>query len=195
MGLWDDRRVSMILLDMDGVLCDFMGGWCKAAGKPEDTIVTDYNCAAQFGMNQKQFWEMTNVENFWLNLKEFPWTQDPIKLCFEYDDEVIISSSPSNRPECFSQKAQWVKEHTSFCPSQDMMLGRRKHLLARPGTALIDDHTTNIDAFNVAGGCGILFPTTYNCSEAIDMSPECKLTSVRNNLEYYGYRQKSKIKE
>ena len=74
---------------------------------------------------------------------------------------VTIASSPSYDPACLAGKIRWLQKHFGR-RFRDFMIGPRKHLLARPDTALVDDSDRNIRDFREHGGQGVLFPQPWN---------------------------------
>lgn len=62
-----------IYLDMDGVLCDFVGAACKLHGRDPATV-THWNFFKDWGMTAEEFWRPIHEagEDFWANLEPYP---------------------------------------------------------------------------------------------------------------------------
>jgi 5'(3')-deoxyribonucleotidase len=164
-----------IFLDMDGVLADFVLGWCSAKGlaSPYANGLNggEWDIAKIFGMSGEAFWEPCNSAEFWANL---PWTVDGyeiLKTCCKAvgRDDVYLLTSPSHSPESWKGKVQWVQE---FLPSMQgrMIQCNCKHVLARPGYVLVDDCDVNIDRWRESGGVGVLVPRPWNKLHARSVS-------------------------
>lgn len=161
-----------ILLDMDGVLCDFVGGACKAHGWTRDQLEAAwppgrYGMAAGMGLTPEEFWAPINSkgEEFWSDLEPMHWFQELIDLVEQLvSDNWYVVTAPSRHPDCFSGKAVWIKWHRGTLFNR-LVITNHKHLLAKPGALLIDDREATIDKFVAAGmgrSDGILFPARHN---------------------------------
>ncbi len=158
-----------ILLDCDGVLADFitplLGRLNAATGK--NLSMADYSANKTwhvdkvYGITDEEFWRIAEEgDNLWNSLLPYPWAHELFDFCNSLG-RVTICTSPSNNPICALQKTQWLFDHFGLTP-ESIMLGRRKELMANPGTTLIDDSPTNIKKFQAAGGIGVLVPSEWN---------------------------------
>lgn len=160
---------TRILLDMDGVLVDFLSDTIRLLNKAYNKNVTLEQYASEFGqwgtydyygISVAEFWKPINEDpTFWLDLKPMPWFKK-LYLALSVLGEVTIVTAPSNDPECAKQKLIWLDKHLGINPSS-VFLGHRKYLMAGNGI-LIDDYHKNVDAFKAAGGDAILIPSTWN---------------------------------
>lgn len=157
------------LLDMDGVLCDFLSGALKALNKEYGKNVTLFDYATNFGkwetydfygISEIEFWRaIHNDPVFWYNLEPIPWAK-LLLIELQKLGDVTIVTTPSLDPNCASQKLQWLDKYLGIRSSQ-VFVGSRKHLMAGNGI-LIDDYSNNIEAFKGAGGEAILVPSVWN---------------------------------
>lgn len=161
-------RIHTILLDMDGVCCDFVSAACSANEKWLEDIMPLWPAGSGWkffeiwGATAEEFWKpINNDEFFWWNLKEYRWFGRLIDYLKETEAEIVFSSSPSKCPSSHCGKAHWLRDR-GFCPSKDAMLGSRKYLMANPGTVLIDDSDKNCEDFRARGGHAIVFPQHWN---------------------------------
>lgn len=161
----------MIFLDMDGVLCDFIGAAFAAHGQrfdPETYPKGVWDCESVIGCNDAdEFWQRIDFagEAFWENLDPYPWASDLVeRLCNM--DLVTISTSPSRSPYSYSGKRRWLQKH-GF-DRIDSMFGKSKHLLASTGRVLIDDGEHNTTKWEAAGGVAVLVPQPWNNGDPVD---------------------------
>ncbi len=155
----------IFLLDVDGVLCDFVGGLIKSHGWPiTHNEYTSWNHHRTFGVTDAEMWEPTNSGKWWLELEPYPWA---LRLVCQLQKlgEVIFCTSPSLDATCPSQKVQWLRNHgLMHSRKNDYQIGPRKELNAKSGAILIDDSDSNVTKFREHGGKAILFPQPWNAS-------------------------------
>jgi len=165
--------IKNILCDLDGVLSDFLSLALEKLAANEDTApltptsAKDYarfghfDIAEIYGISMTKFWDtLEKGDNFWCNLKPFPWAQD-LLAWLETIAPVTICTSPSLHPVCAKQKIEWVEKHLSR-KNTHLMIGTRKYLMAKPENLMIDDYEKNIDAFRSNGGYAIKVPSNWN---------------------------------
>jgi 5'(3')-deoxyribonucleotidase len=162
-------KKTQILLDMDGVLVDFLSGAIKALNRDFNRDITIEQYADKFGrwetydyygITTTQFWEsIHNTPFFWVDLEPMPWYKELYALLSEMGD-VTILTTPSLDPSCSMQKLQWLRKHLDI-GSDAVFMGARKYLMAGNGI-LIDDYYKNVDKFRDAGGEAILVPSNWN---------------------------------
>lgn len=161
-------KEPIILLDMDGVLADFVTSSIDAASLPiREQDVTDWDYYKPF-CSVDEFWERIGaVSDFWLNLEKYKWANDLYRMC-SMMARTIIATSPSACRQCPSQKVAWLRQYGFLEKSvNDYMLGPHKELMARPNTILIDDSDRNVENFITAGGNAITFPQKWNKSRSV----------------------------
>lgn len=173
------------LLDMDGVVSDFLSGALELFNRElnKNITVQDYVRYGKFDISQVysidlfQFWNIIDKEdNFWLNLKPYDWSSDLLRFLREMG-EVTIVTSPSQDYKCVSQKLEWLDKYLNI-KSNDVFLGSKKYLMAGNGI-LIDDYYKNTDKFISNGGKAILIPSNWNTE---DLSFEKVKQTILNNL-------------
>ncbi len=175
--------VRHILLDMDGVIADFMGAILELHGQREladkwPDGEADY--AGVLGMTKDEFWKPVDGlgGRFWAGFPPYPWLNELLALLRE-TAPFTISTSPSRSAACASAKVEWLREHFQEPLYMDFMIGTQKYLLAKPDVVLIDDQHKNIDKFREHGGQAILFPQPWNSNFAITD----RIGYVRSELE------------
>jgi 5'(3')-deoxyribonucleotidase len=161
-------KIETILLDMDGVCCDFVSAACEIHGKNLEDLLPDWpagegwNFYEMWGATAEEFWKPINNDVFfWWELDEYEWRYELVDLLKESSEELVFASSPSKCPSSHCGKAHWLRNR-GFCPSKDAMLGSRKELMGHPSTVLIDDNDRNCEKFRARGGHAIVFPQHWN---------------------------------
>ena len=155
--------IEVIYLDMDGVLADFVTPSLKVAGIPlTHDQVTTWNYFEPYMTSNEFWWKIGASQDFWLDIKPYPWASELFKLCKSIAP-VRFCSSPAIDPICVANKVQWLRFH-GFMDSDknDYHFTPHKHELAKPGRVLIDDSMPNVLSFREAGGNGIVFPQPWN---------------------------------
>lgn len=160
----------MILLDVDGVLADFITAALLANNLPgshDDVgswnwfIPESVNDEAEKASMYRRFMRNCDeVPDFWFSLSPYWWAKPLLGLCKDFD-EVIFSTAPSLSPKCSSQKIEWLRYHRMMGDTNAFMIGCHKHLMAGHGV-LIDDSDKNTEKFIEFGGQAILFPQRWN---------------------------------
>lgn len=163
------------LLDMDGVLTDFVKGICKAHGKSDPyrnngdaTPWPAYRGRDYFqmerllGMEAEEFWKPCNRE-FWSGLEKTDDCDRLIELVeFAFGrNNIVIASSPSKDLGCMPGKLEWIETHLPAYRRR-FLFGPQKYVAAGPATVLIDDCQDNIEKFQDYGGIGFLVPRPWN---------------------------------
>ncbi len=153
-----------ILLDMDGVIADFVTAAAVALNMPCDpTKVQGWDLPKHFGIDAAAFWAAQDaIPDFWLQIKPYPNIGLFIDTLRTYG-EVYFLTAPSLHRNCASHKIAWLRQHVGDWTTGRFLIGKPKHLLAKPyGTVLIDDSDANCDAWGQAGGQYVTFPRSWN---------------------------------
>lgn len=171
-------KISTVLIDMDEVLVDFVGGACRIHGTSRERMEAERNAgslgiwdissplgyATGLGraMTLSEFWKPIHDagETFWRDLQPTPWLGqlvDIVETAFGPESWHVISA-PSRLTESYTGKVRWLKSY--FGPGFDRFaITPHKHLFARDNRVLVDDRESNCDAFSREGGQSILFPS------------------------------------
>lgn len=158
-------------------------------------------------MTTKEFWAPIRKQGieFWSNLQLYPWALDLIKLIYFYDNHFTFITHPDgakltqpidffppekrnaatqdnlNYNRCTLGKLNSIEKSIpdKYTKFNDVIFAEHKHVYAGPNRILIDDKPSTIKKWNENGGYGILWPTPWNTSvalqeleEAIEMNPE-----------------------
>lgn len=155
-----------VLLDMDGVLCNFVDAACKLHERPNpfegDEHLGEWMLDEIWGISKDEFWKPITRE-FWRNLDWMPDGRDILKIVIDAFgvDNICLFSSPSLDPEALSGKFDWIKTHVPEF-SRHFIFGAQKYFLAHPDIVLIDDYDKNVDDFHEHGGHTIQVPRKWN---------------------------------
>lgn len=170
----DSKRI--IYVDLDGVLVDFDNGF-KAISNGIDKSMY----IKQHGIHK--FWQLINShkQEWWENLN---WMPDGAKLWEAIKNKnvkVLTSGSTRNTGVmAINGKNKWVSDHLGLVETIVVNSSHDKQKYARPGDILIDDLYSNISAWTVKKGIGILH---RNAEDTI-----IKLNDViGTQTETYGY--------
>jgi len=163
-----ERNEITILLDMDGVVADFVGGAIEATGLPmkaEDVRAWDFFDAH---MAVDDFWEaIADTPGFWRKLDKYTWVAELWQLLNDTGCNIVFASSPCADPKSAAQKLEWLNGVGLMGHGgTNYMLGHNKWLMARRDAILIDDSDWQVRAFRRRGGPAILFPQLWNNNRA-----------------------------
>lgn len=112
-----------VFVDMDGVLCDFMGAFYETKnGEPERKFPQ-----SKIG--------------FFTNLKPMPDAIESFKKLEEYYDVWILTRPSFKNINCYSEKAQWVLDNLGYETLEKTIIAGDKSLIK--GAYLIDDDNRN----------------------------------------------------
>jgi 5'(3')-deoxyribonucleotidase len=156
-----------ILLDMDGVLADFVGEVEEIFNFPLAGKINEHDDFwSVLGQSPNDFWNHKDINKteFWENLAKYSWADELVSILHYYAKEVHICSSPSLAVPAFSGKAKWIENHYPTLLG-NIVLTRNKSLLANEDHILIDDSEVMVNNFRKAGGNAILFPQEWNANK------------------------------
>ncbi len=158
--------IRKIYLDMDGVLCDFDKRWLKL-----------FNETPRQTRERKEFvpnWDTFVLNENFVTLDDFAGAQDLLDFVMSKSDTIdieILSSSGGQKyhNEVRDQKLRYLKARGLHFPTNIVPGRKLKQNYATPDSILIDDTEDVIEAFNRAGGIGILHK---DASETLDVLKE-----------------------
>lgn len=154
---------KVLLMDVDGVICNFIDGLINSHGWPfshAEFDCWDYHRGHE--ISDEEMWSVTNDGKWWLGLEPYPYASRFVEEAMDLWD-VVFCTSPSKDATCASQKVQWLRNH-GFMEEDGMnfQIGKRKELNAGSGAILLDDSDSNVRKFRLAGGSAVLFPQPWN---------------------------------
>ena len=158
------------LLDMDGVIADFVGGACRThrieypynrdARRPE--AKNNWDIVSLFGMKPDDFWKPLE-EEFWASLEFTEEAHQILELVEKYfgAENVCLLTTPSLNLGSIPGKMRWLETKLPRY-ARRYLCGPRKEFCAHSQATLVDDNDGNIDGFKKNGGNGILLPRPWN---------------------------------
>ncbi|HEX5024502.1 MAG TPA: 5'(3')-deoxyribonucleotidase [Agriterribacter sp.] len=156
--------MKRIIIDMDEVMCDTMGGmiaWYKA----QYGLGVDYTKMVgswQLGFPEQHkmiIREKLHSRGFFRNL---PVMDGCAKVIEQLNEryEVFIVSAAMEFPNSLNDKLDWLNEHMPFLTWRQLVLCGDKRMIA--GDYMIDDHTRNLLHFK---GKAYLYNAAHNTHE------------------------------
>lgn len=149
-------------LDLDGVLCDFVGASLKLHGIEIPMRAVRWNFTKQLPIGEADFWAPLGRE-FWASL---PWTAEGRGILHAVEsafgvENVAILTAPCSNDGCMDGKRDWVSREIPTYKDR-LIIARAKGFFGARGAVLIDDADHNISAFTKNGGVGVLVPRPWN---------------------------------
>lgn len=176
--------VEAILLDVDGVLADFVSGVCRLFGADPDAVYNNPGMCWDFFKVLGGEAKVTEADftaavdragaDFWAGLSPYPHARALYDFCASLGP-VYFCTAAMPTDGSAAGKERWLKEFTGRRDvMDDAHVCKAKHLLAGPGRLLIDDKEENCRDFtfdrrgNPTGGSAILYPRPWNRRRAED---------------------------
>lgn len=160
-----------ILVDLDDVVCDFIGGIFTLVGEnPEDFMrrVPALNCCWRvtdsLNLPESLIWEMVDKQGyeFWIGLKPLPWYKILWEFLNErYKDNVFICTAPQPNVDCYKAKVDWIAKYLG---TTKIILCPDKTIIDNKTSFLIDDNPYTVAHFKENG---FLFPAINNAKRKI----------------------------
>lgn len=198
-------KFRKVILDMDGVLTDFVGAACKAWVTTVDQITPHWRIGDGWDLSEpisgalgtfiNDFWQpIDGNESFWLDIKETAWHDDIRQIVHRVCDhrDVHIVTTPSACFTSYTGKTKWLRNQ--YGEGFDRFaVYPYKESFAQPGVLLIDDNEKNVAKFRQAGGSAILFPAYYNCLYEYRFDPVTYVYNAMKTLSFLGHETGSQI--
>ena len=173
--------VDIVLLDMDGVMADLLGGlesclslapgtlqpqrWDDLAGEIGRHTGRTPSFARSSTAHVLEVAAMEGrrtVRSLFASLPVMPEAHRLVNMLRgECSVDLAFLSSPSSGPisaEIAAGKVDWILSHFPDIP---WVITHEKTLLAKPGSLLIDDRPETVERFLAAGGRAIQYPSSF----------------------------------
>ena len=169
-----------IVLDMDGVLVDFVGSANRLHGRP-DYVPQKFDYFEDWGLTAAEFWAPIDAQgpDWWKNIEFYPWANDLVEMVARYAEDFVIATACSKNAFSSQGKVQAIQAFFGD-GFRKYFITPCKQYLAKPGRVLIDDYEKNIISFIEEGGDTILFPRPWNENRRLSHDP---LAFVKQQLE------------
>lgn len=174
-----------ILLDIDGVIADFIMGAARLH-RQEPASVRTWNFFEQWGLTVSDFWAPMG-RKFWAELPLTPEAHEVVGRCEKAVGaaNVCLPTSPCETDGCIDGKRDWVRRH--FPQFKDRcLIGSAKQFCASASSLLVDDHDKNCDSFLAYGGLICLFPRPWNKNHSLMATAVIHLQSQLETFVYGG---------
>ena len=158
-----NKNIKYIFVDMDGVLADFLKGCEEYIGHP---ITNDDKGHTQYDLRKE---ELTNKRLF-ANLPPMVDMYDLIAYIKHtgHKWEILTAAGVVNRELVVYDKVEWVKKYVDpQVVVNCTFTGSQKAAYAQKKNVLIDDRPKNIEAWENAGGIGILHTSAADTIEQL----------------------------
>jgi 5'(3')-deoxyribonucleotidase len=147
----------VIYVDIHGVLANLAGAVVDNYNRQHGTHWTQddvKNWDWSPVIHPSQNWlDYTHTEGFWRNLPLYPWAKDLVtKVKATGHLVAFLSDLPTNTE---NDHRIWLDKHFGNGTNKHLIVTKRKDLVARQGSILIDDSPSQIDATRRAG-CKVL---------------------------------------
>jgi len=140
-----------ILLDVDGVLADFVTPAAKWARRNGHRNAYHDNCTKwdvleSWGLQafQPQFDQFCSRKGFCKSLPVYPGAVEFVEQLRRLGEVIVVTSPLSCSPYWCHERTIWLAEHFGF-RSKDVIFAKRKELVC--GDVLIDDGPHNLETF------------------------------------------------
>ena len=168
-----------IFIDMDGVLVDFLAGVSDMLGRPltsDDYGHSEYHERKEELTNKRLFRNLPPMVDYheligYVKHTGLPW-------------EILTAAGAINRNIVVYDKNEWIKQYVDpYVVVTCTYSGTQKAVFASKGNVLIDDRPKNIEAWEAAGGIGILHKSAKHTIEELKLmrSPLKLVKSERKN--------------
>jgi len=162
--------VKVVFVDMDEVLCDFVGAACRALGRerPDPWPVGAWSIQFALGLeSSSEMWKACRPHHqFFAGLDWMPDGREIWETVRELVDpaRVFLLSTPSREPGSWSGKIEWVRRHIGEGQVARTILCEKKRLLASSGSILFDDRPETVREWCelLNGAMGVLIPRPNN---------------------------------
>jgi hypothetical protein len=159
-------KTKVLLVDLDGVLVDFVRGSLAFHGKTLPYLETRWNFPEQVGFAEtraKEFWGPLGFD-FWAGL---PWHPQGRALLdglagIAGRKNVVFCTTPAETVGSVEGKIEWLRRNVPDMARQFTVTPVKAAASACSGRILLDDRDENVDEWRAAGGTGITVPQPWN---------------------------------
>jgi len=154
-----------ILLDMDGVLVDFVKGLCTFHNKPypfTPGVQGSWDLEPILKMSSKDLWSPLGYD-FWAGLDPYSYMEEYLNLLETKfgRENICLLTSPPKSVGAVEGKIAFIEKYLPNYTNR-FLVGPAKEFCAAPNHLLIDDYIENIEKFRKAGGQTFLVPGAWN---------------------------------
>lgn len=162
--------VKRVLIDCDGVIADFCGGFLKLVNARfgtslASTDIGSYDIAKAVGWSTKQANEayqlIADCPDFAAKLDVFPGAIDGVRRLREVAEIYAVTSPWHTQPTWCHDRSNWLWRHFGI-PAHHVIHACAKHLVR--GDMLVDDKLSHVEEWRAAwpDGVAVLWETPHN---------------------------------
>lgn len=150
--------MTRVLLDCDGVLADFVGGFLAIVNRACGTFythehVTEYDVCKALGITTEQathaFDTVSGSRGFALALEPLPGAIDGVRRLQEIADVFIVTSPWNSSPTWTHEREAWLRRHFDI-PHRRVIHTGAKYMVR--GDFLVDDKTETLTRWDMEHG-------------------------------------------
>jgi len=169
-------------LDVDGVVCDLVGGvlryYNRKLPKTRGDEAYDLSELLGYPCGNDMFWRHFGYK-FWSQLEKTVEADEIVDLACRWvgRSNVCFLTHPCDAEGCIAGKLEWLD---MYYPDIHCMLSCgevRKEFCASPHSVLIDDKSENVDVFIKEGGNAFLFGRPWNRDWQLEDSNMLRLSA------------------
>jgi 5'(3')-deoxyribonucleotidase len=176
----------IVLVDVDGVLADFVSGYLDLVGSLFDrwhtpAEVTHFDIAASLGLDARQAAivkrALGDAEGLAARLQPYPGAVAGMAALRALADVYIVTSPWNSNPTWTHDREAWLKRYFDI-PHTRVIHGSAKHLIH--GDLFVDDKTDAVQAWQQAHpiGVGVQWQTPHNRLDAYTGPSTCSWDQV-----------------
>ena len=180
-----------ILLDIDGVLADYLTAIREALGMPKESIeyfiehperyTIELFDEAMGGPERRKDLQNTLPHTFWQNLDKLPWADELVKKLTE-NFPVTLLTSPGRSVEAPKGKMLWQQQHY---PTLHTAIARNKYMFASMNKVLIDDDDFQTTNFTKNGGPSIQWTNQFVLNALDEKQRSAHIDQIIAGLKQY----------
>lgn len=159
-----------LILDMDGVVADWMSAAIKALGfelrfKPHH--IDRWNVWECLGVSQEEFYKpQRKRQRFWIDdVLPYEGAQEFVITLETYAPVRFCTANTWRHMRASSDKMHWLRHYFGPKYAESAIITSDKYMVAAPDRLLIDDTKGHISDWIDYGGQAVLFPRSWNTPE------------------------------
>lgn len=155
---------KLVLLDVDGVLCDFVAGVMRSVATCSDerADLSDWDFLGKLSPHAKRAYLADSAKpGFCYGLDPLPGAVEGVQALRDDGHDLVAVTAPLlHCPTWEGERREWLRHHFGFS-ARDVVFTSRKDLVH--GDVLVDDKPAHITDWSLRWGkCGVLWAQPYN---------------------------------
>lgn len=164
-------KKPILYIDMDGVQCDFFGGWTKRTGEPHTQAVSER------GVDIKELAHSSPEEvfEFFSTLEPLPGGMKMLEFVNKHNIPYQVLTSPLRGPyrnNSIEGKKVWLKKYTPKVLATAIYESEKYKYAGTQESpnVLVDDYDKNLVKWDAQGGIAIKYLDEYLSPQAGDLA-------------------------